>query len=276
MSGSKGTILITGCSSGIGRTTATLMRDRGWRVFTTARKPDDLQKLAREGFEPIELELADPQSIADCAAAFLDHAGTAPLALFNNAAYGQPGAIEDIEPSVLRCQLEVNVIGTHDLTRRIIPAMRARGAGRIVTCSSVLGFIGAPFRGAYCASKFALEGLTDSMRLELRGSGIRVSLIEPGPIHSRFVDNALAAARANVNIQGSVHRPRYEAMIEAMLGGGTQTFKLGPEVVARQVVHACESRFPRRRYKSTIPTHGAGLMKRVLPDWAMDWLVARN
>jgi NAD(P)-dependent dehydrogenase (short-subunit alcohol dehydrogenase family) len=252
------------------------MRAHGWRVFATARKPEDIERLAGDGFEALHLELADGQSIGRCADAFLARVEGHDLALFNNAAYGQPGAVEDITPAVLRRQLEVNLVGTHDLTRRIIPAMRARASGRIVNCSSVLGFIGAPFRGAYCASKFALEGLTDAMRLELRGSGIRVALIEPGPINTRFVDNALAAARANVDVKGSVHRARYDALIEAMLGGGNQTFKLEPEVVARQVVHACESQWPRRRYKSTLPTHGAGFLKRLLPDALMDWVVARN
>lgn len=269
-------ILITGCSSGIGLASARAMKARGWRVFATARKAEDLARLRDvEGVEPVELELSDGASIAACAEKFVaETRGAQLLALFNNAAYGQPGAVEDLKPDILRRQFEVNFIGTHDLTRQIIPAMRAKGAGRIVTCSSVLGFIGAPFRGAYCASKFALEGLTDSMRLELRGSGILVSLIEPGPIRTRFIEHALKAAQANIDISGSVHRERYQTLIASLQSGGNSTFKAEPEAVAAKLVHACESSWPQRRYKITLPTHGAGLLKRVLPDALLDRIVA--
>src|SRR5690606_24281722 len=176
------TILITGCSSGIGLASARMLKARGWRVLATARKPEDLKRLNEEhGLEALYLELADPKSIAGCAEEALSRTRGRLYALFNNAAYSQPGAVEDIPADALRHQLEVNVVGTHDLTRRIIPAMRASGAGRIVQCSSVLGLVSAPWRGAYCASKYALEALTDALRLELQGSGIHVSLIEPGP-----------------------------------------------------------------------------------------------
>ena len=209
------TILITGCSSGIGLASARMMKARGWRVLATARQPDDLKRLTEEyGLEALYLELADSDAIAACAEEALSRTGGRLYALFNNAAYSQPGAIEDVPAHALRHQLEVNVVGTHDLTRRIIPAMRANGRGRIVQCSSVLGLISAPWRGAYCASKFALEALTDALRLELQGSGIHVSLIEPGPIRPRFVENARAAAIANLDLENSVHRERYRQMLE--------------------------------------------------------------
>ena len=206
---SKRTILITGCSSGIGLATARLLRDRGWRVLATARKPEDLHRLEHsERLEAIALELADPSSIAACARETLRRTDGQLMALFNNAAYGQVGAVEDVSADVLRRQMEVNFIGTHALTCALIPAMRAQGYGRIVNCSSVLGLVTGPFRGAYSASKFALEGLTDAMRLELQGSGIHVSLIEPGPIRSQFLDTALALFKANIDRQASPHRDR--------------------------------------------------------------------
>src|SRR5690606_28795529 len=211
-----------------------------------------------------------PDAIAACAAGALSRTGGRLYALFNNAAYSQPGAVEDLSPGTLRRQLEVNVTGTHDLTRRLIPAMRANGEGRIVNCSSVLGLMSAPWRGAYCASKFALEALTDALRLELQGSGIRVSLIEPGPIRTRFVENARAAALANIDIERSVHRERYHRMLTALERGGRQAFKLEPEAVARKVVHAVESPRPKARYYVTIPTYAGAVLRRILPTRLLD------
>ena len=248
-----------------------MLKARGWRVLATARKPHDLDRLKNElGLEVLYLELADPDAIAACAAGALSRTGGRLYALFNNAAYSQPGAVEDLSPGALRRQLEVNVTGTHDLTRRLIPSMRANGVGRIVNCSSVLGLVSAPWRGAYCASKFALEGLTDALRLELQGSGIRVSLIEPGPIRTRFVENARAAALANVDIEKSVHRERYQRMLAALERGGRQTFKLEPEAVARKVVHAVESPRPKARYYVTIPTYAGAVLRRILPTRLLD------
>lgn len=271
------TILVTGCSSGIGWTAARMMKDRGWRVLATARRPEDLARLEGElGVEALYLELADASSIAAAAAAALALTGGRIEALFNNAAYGQPGAVEDLTADVLRRQLEVNVIGTHDLTRRLLPAMRAAGRGRIVQCSSVLGLVAAPFRGAYCASKFALEGLSDALRIELAGTGIHVALIEPGPIRTRFVEHALMAAQANIDIAGSVHRARYEALIAGLAAGGKQTFKLEPEAVVARLIHAVESPRPKARYFVTTPTFAAAFLKRVLPTRLMDVLAAHG
>jgi NAD(P)-dependent dehydrogenase (short-subunit alcohol dehydrogenase family) len=270
------TILITGCSSGIGLASALLLKARGWRVLATARKPDDLKRLTEEhGLEALYLELANPDAIAACAEEALSRTGGRLYALFNNAAYSQPGAIEDLPAHALRHQLEVNVVGTHDLTRRIIPAMRANGRGRIVQCSSVLGLISAPWRGAYCASKFALEALTDALRLELQGSGIYVSLIEPGPIRTRFVENARAAAIANLDIENSVHRERYRQMLDSLERGGRQAFKLEPEAVARKLVHAVESPRPKARYRVTVPTYAVSVLKRMLPTRLLDRVAAR-
>ncbi len=270
------TILITGCSSGIGLASARLMHARGWHVLATARRDEDLARLAAEGLTPVRLELADADSVARCAAAALEAGGGRVDALFNNAAYGQPGAVEDIRADVLRHQFEVNVVGTHELTRLLLPAMRRAGSGRIVNCSSVLGLVAAPWRGAYCASKFALEGLSDALRLELAGSGVHVALIEPGPIRTRFIETAMAAARAHVDITGSVHAETYRRLIAGMERGGKQFFKLEPEAVAAKLIHAVESRRPKTRYYVTTPTYVAAYLKRLLPDRLMDLLAARG
>ena len=277
MTSADRSILITGCSSGIGATAARAMALRGWRVFATARRDEDLARLTGlQGITPLRLDLADPASISACAETVLEQTDGRLLALFNNGAYGQPGAVEDLTAETLRAQFDVNVIGTHDLTRRLLPAMIAQGRGRIVQCSSVLGLVAAPYRGAYCASKFALEALSDALRLELAGTGVRVSIIEPGPIRTRFVDNAVAAARARIDIAGSRHKSRYEAMLEALEAGGKQAFKLEPEAVVGKLIHAVESRRPKRRYYVTLPTYMAAGAKRVLPTALLDWLAARN
>jgi NAD(P)-dependent dehydrogenase (short-subunit alcohol dehydrogenase family) len=270
-------ILVTGCSSGIGLATARLLHRRGWRVFATARRAEDLARLAGdEGLEAVALELADPASIEACAAHVLAATEGRLEALFNNAAYGQVGAVEDLTPEVLRRQLEVNLIGTHDLTRRLVPTMRRQGHGRIVQCSSVLGLVSGRYRGAYSASKFALEALSDAMRLELAGSGIRVSLVEPGPIRTRFIDNVLAAFEGAIDWQASPHRAEYERRLAALRSGGKATFKLEPEAVAAKVLHAVESPRPKIRYYVTVPTRLAVLMRRALSSRAIDRIMARD
>lgn len=271
--GNDRSILITGASSGIGLASATLLKSRGWRVLATARRPEDLAKLEALGCEALPLELADPASIASCATAALDRTDGRLFALFNNAAYGQPGAVEDLTVDVLKAQFEVNLFAWHDLTRRIIPAMRKAGRGRIVQCSSVLGFISPPYRGAYNASKHALEALSDAMRFELQGSGVTVSIIEPGPIATQFVPNAIEAFRRNVAFAGSAHEAEYQKRLEAMQAGGRKRGKLPPEAVAAKLFHAVESARPEVRYRVTTPTHLAAIAKRVLPQSLMDRLV---
>jgi len=270
-------VLITGCSSGIGLASALEMKARGWRVFATARKPEDIARLKDEhGLESLHLDYAEPDSIAEAAAHVLEATGGALTALFNNGAYGQPGAVEDVTPDVLRAQFEANVIGWHDLTRRVIPAMRARGQGRIVQCSSVLGLIAAPYRGAYCASKFAIEALTDVLRIELAGSGIHVSLIEPGPIATRFIEHAVEAYRRNIDMENSPHRDIYRVRLAQMEQGGQKTFKLPPEAVAKKLVHALEAKRPKARYYVTVQTYAVALLRRLLPTRALDAVAASN
>ncbi len=276
MSDAKRTILITGCSTGIGLAAARTLRARGWRVLATARKPADLERLQTiEKLETIPLELSQSASIAKAAETALALTGGKLDALYNNAAYGIVGAMEDTSAEVLRDNLEVNVIAAHDLTRRIIPAMRAQGHGRIVMCSSVLGFVSGPYRGAYCASKFALEAMSDALRIELKPANIQVSLIEPGPIESEFMATAIAKFRAHIEAGTSPHRAYYERRLKEMESGGQNRFKLGPEAVVAKLVHALEAPRPKSRYRIGLMTQGAALLKRALPDVLLDRIVGR-
>lgn len=273
---SQRSILVTGASTGIGLATARALKARGWRVLATARKQDDLDRLSKqEGFEVLPLELTDAASIASCAEEALRRTDGRLTALYNNAAYGLVGAMEDIDAALLRQHFETNVVGTHDLTRRVIPAMRKAGGGRIVLCSSVLGFVSGPYRGAYCATKFAIEALADAMRVELWGSGIHVSLIQPGPIETQFLPTSLAHFRRAVDIERSPHRAAYKKRVALMEKGQPTMFRLGPDAVAAKVVHAVESPRPRIRYRVTLSTHAAAVLKRVLPASMLDHIVAR-
>ncbi len=276
-------LLITGAASGIGRDAARGMAARGWRVLATCRNPDDCAGLIAEGLESFPLDLASGESVAAAAAEALDRTGGRIDALFNNGAFACPGAVEDLPRAALREILEVNLIGQLDLTNRLLPAMRARdagrGAGRIVMNSSVLGLVAARWRGAYVATKFALEGLTDTLRLELRGTGIRVILIEPGPIATRFRQNAIPHFERHVDWRASPHRAAYEATLLKRLyepEAKRDRFELPPSAVTETLARALEARTPRARYTVTTPAHVAGLLRRVLPAGMLDLILSRQ
>ncbi len=276
MSTSQRTILITGCSSGIGYHCAHALHQRGWRVFATARKGEDVARLNDEGLESLQLDLDDSNSIQAALAEALERTGGTLDALFNNGAYGQGGAVEDLRREVLQAQLETNLLGTHELTVSVLRVMRRQGYGRIVHNSSVLGLVALPFRGAYNCSKYALEGLTDTLRLELRGTGIHVSLIEPGPIKSRFRANSFAKYKENIDKDASPFREAYERVEQRLQKKGPAVpFTLGPEAVMEKLVHALEAHRPRARYYVTVPTHLFAALKRLLPHRAMDWVLAK-
>jgi NAD(P)-dependent dehydrogenase (short-subunit alcohol dehydrogenase family) len=265
------TILITGCSSGIGLCVARGLRSRGWRVFASARKPEDVARLASEGLESLQLDLDDSASISAAVDEVLLRTQGTLDALFNNGAYGQPGAVEDLSREVLRMQFETNLFGWHELTRLVLPVMRRQGHGRIIQHSSVLGFVALRYRGAYNASKYALEGLTDTLRLELRDSKIHVSLIDTGPVTSRFRENAHAALLRNIDRDNSVHREHYARVIKRLTTeGAVVPFTLPPEAVLKKVVHALESGNPRARYYVTFPTYLFAFLKRILPQRVLD------
>jgi len=260
------TIIVTGASSGIGAHCARALKAEGWRVFATARKPEDLAALEAAGIEAFRLDYAEPASIAALADVVLERTGGTLDALFNNGAYAQAGAVEDLTVDTLRAQFEANFFGWHDLTRRIVPAMRRQGHGRIVNCSSILGLVPVRFRGAYAASKHALEGLSLCLRAELAGSGVHVSLIEPGPVASRIASNGLVHFEKNIDIEGSVHREAYRAQLTRLRSGGVKSrLKLGPEAVHAVLRHALLSPRPKPHYVVTLPAKAGVLLKRLLP-----------
>ena len=272
----KKSILITGCSSGIGRHVALELKKRGYRVFATARKPEDVDELQTAGLEALQLDLANTSSIRNAVENILQLNNGKLYALFNNGAYGQSGAVEDLSRDVLRDQFEVNLFGTHELTNLVIPVMRRQGYGRIIQNSSVLGFVALKYRGAYNASKYALEGLTDTLRLELKGTDIFVSLIEPGPIKSEFRKNAFRAYQRNINKEHSYHKNVYEALEKRLqTEGPVVPFTLGPEAVLHKIIHALESGHPKARYYVTFPTYLFACLKRILPGRLLDNILIR-
>lgn len=270
-------ILITGCSSGIGWHVANRLHELGYLVVASARKPEDVAKLRAAGLHAVQLDLNDSTSIEAAVAGTLEITGGSLYALFNNGGYGQPGAVEDISRDALRQQLETIVLGWHELTCKLIPVMRQQGYGRIIQNSSVLGLVVMPFRGAYNCAKFALEGLTDTLRLELHGSGIKVSLIEPGPIRSQFRANALNKFLQNVDSERSHFHRHYQAMLGRLQKeGDAQPFTLSPEAVLDKVRHALESNNPKPRYYVTFPTYLFGTLRRVLSTRMLDRILRQT
>jgi len=267
-------ILITGCSSGIGLAVAKGLAARNWRVFASARRQDHVDTLNAMGLEGLLLDLDDSGSIRAAAAEALSRTGGRLDALFNNGGFGQVGAVEDLTRQALREQFETNLFGWVELTNLVIPAMRAAGRGRIVFNGSVLGYAAFPYRGAYTAAKFALEGLADTLRQELRGTGIHVSLVEPGPITSRFRENCLPHFERHIDWRHSVHRASYERQLERLKKPGPAApFTLPPEAVLEKVIHALESERPRPRYPVTVPSVAFWWLKRMLSTRAMDWVL---
>ena len=268
------TILITGCSSGIGYCVASGLQRRGYRVFATARRPESVEKLTAEGFESLQLDLDDTQSIKQAVDEILRRTGGELYAVFNNGAFGLPGAVEDLSRDAIRAQFETNFFGWLELTNLLLPVMRKQGYGRIINNSSVLGFVAMPFRGAYISSKFAIEGLSDTQRLELKGTSIHVSLVEPGPILTRFRTNALLAMQKYIDMENSEHRELYQAVLTRLnTEGPAAPFTLPPEAVLKKVIRALESRNPKARYYVTFPTYLFGYLKRVLPTKILDKLL---
>ena len=252
------------------------MKARGWRVFATARKDTDIARLKDDGLESLYLDYTEPASIAAALAEVLAATDGRLDALFNNGAYAQPGAVEDLPMAAMREQFETNFFGWHDLTRQVIPLMRQQGHGRIVQNSSVLGLIAIGFRGAYTATKFALEGYSDTLRIELDGTGIHVATIEPGPIESRMGQTAALAAKRHIDMENSVHRDYYKRRIARLeQGKGNTRGQLGPDAVLKVLVHACESARPRTHYHVTGPTRIAAAMRRILPGRLLHAALAR-
>ena len=269
---------MTGCSSGIGLATATMLQARGWRVLATARKARDLEMLIANGFDAVEIDMADSDSVCQAAEAVMTLTNGVLGAVINNAGFAQPGAFEDLTREAMREQFEVNVFGLQQLTRMFIPSMCGRGAGRIVMVSSVLGNVALPFLGAYSASKFALEALSDSLRVEMHGSGVAVSIIQPGPIITAFRHHTMDRIDSNDSLQSSRFHMFYS---REMAHRRTRVKTPGvinkpPEAVGRKIIHAVESSRPRRRYCVSPPAYAGAWIRRVLPSSVVDALRAKR
>ncbi|OIQ25957.1 SDR family oxidoreductase [uncultured Vibrio sp.] len=269
-------ILITGCSSGIGLKAAQCLKERGYNVIASCRKTDDVEKLKRQGFTSILLDLASTESIDQAVESVLTLSNNQLYAVFNNGAYGQPGALEDLPTQALKEQFETNFFGWHHLTTQLIPTMRNNGEGRIVQNSSVLGFAAMKYRGAYNASKFAIEGWSDTLRLELKGTNIHVSMIEPGPIETQFRSNALLAFEKWIDAKNSVHKKAYSEQKERLNSNeSNNAFALEPESCIPPLIHALEARKPKLRYRVTTPTKVFAILKRILPSRWLDKILEK-
>jgi short-subunit dehydrogenase len=271
-------ILITGCSSGIGLCAAQTLQKRGYQVFATARKDQDLENLKSQGIESLYMDMEDPASIQQGVNTVLEKTGGTLDALFNNAGYGVPGAVEDLTLAMLRKQFETNVFGPIELTNLIMPVMRKQGHGRIILNTSILGVITMPYRGAYNASKFALEAFSSTLRQECRGSPIFISIIAPGPIKTRFRDNAAKSYHETLENKPSVHESAYQNMQKHFDEPPKSEIALTspPEAVVAKLIHALESPRPKTRYYIGLPAHLFAFLRRILPDAALDWVVAQS
>ena len=270
-------ILITGCSTGIGLDAALQLQQRGYEVIASVRKAEDMDRLKSLGLKQvIQLDLRASESIAAAVQKTLELTGGELFALFNNGAYGCPGAVEDLTRDAIRRQFETNLFGTMELTNLLLPTLMKQQDARVIQCSSVLGLVTLPYRGAYNASKFALEGLTDTMRQELRGTSVKVCLIEPGPILTDFRKNSLAVFQQEIDVQASRHRDKYRATLERLeKPTAAVPFTLGPEAVTKKLIHALESKRPKPRYYVTFPTYLLGYLRRLLSTHLLDQLLAK-
>ena len=270
------TILITGSSSGIGYDAAHGFRALGFRVFASCRVQADCDRLIAQGFDSPLIDYADSDSIKSGLAEVLAATSGTLDVLYNNGAFACPGAVEDLPRGALRAIFEVNVFGYQELTNRVIPVMRAQGHGRIIQCSSVLGLVGLKWRGAYVATKFALEGLTDVLRIEMADTPIKVILIEPGPVTSDIRKNAIPHFERWINWKESARAAEYETLRERLYAdSGPDTFELTASAVTKKLIHAATAKHPRARYYITTPTYLMGLLRRILSTRLLDAVITR-
>lgn len=268
------TILITGCSSGLGYDAAHGLRARGWRVFASCRKAEDCARLMSEGFESPLIDYADSNTIYNGLAEILEKTGGTLDAVYNNGAFACPGAVEDLPRGALRDIFETNLFGVHELTQAVIPVMRQQGHGRIINCSSVLGLVGMKWRGAYVSTKFALEGLTDVLRIEMARTPLHIILLEPGPITSKIRENSIPHFERWIDIKNSARADQYEKLRGRLYEDtGPDRFELPASATTKKLIHALESKRPKPRYYVTTPTHLMGTLRRILPTRALDWVI---
>jgi len=270
-------VLISGCSSGIGLDTAMFLKNKGYDVIATARNDAAVYFLKQKGFKAINLDVNSSLSINEAvskAVLMADENGIE--VLINNAGYGQPGALEDLSREHFREQFETNVFGLVELTNTVLPYMREQNHGQIINISSVLGFVSLPFRGAYSASKYAVEAISDTYRFELADTPITVSLIEPGPIKSRFRQTCIEKTLEAIDIEKSHFKKTYKKMIKQQENAKPQRFTLGGEAVAKKIVKAMNARVPKPRYQVTFPTHLMYFLKRILSSSQLEFLLKRH
>lgn len=274
---SEKSILITGCSSGLGYDAAHGLRARGWRVFASCRKAEDCARLMSEGFESPRIDYADSDSIYNGLAEVLEKTGGTLDAVYNNGAFACPGAVEDLPRGALREIFETNLFGVHELTQAVIPVMRNQGYGRIINCSSVLGLVGMKWRGAYVSTKFALEGLTDVLRIEMARTPLHIILLEPGPITSKIRENAIPHFERWIDIKNSARANQYEKLHDRLYNdNGPDRFELPASATTKKLIHALESKRPKPRYYVTTPTYLAGAARRFLPTRTLDWVIRKT
>ncbi|WP_104399168.1 SDR family oxidoreductase [Vibrio penaeicida] len=272
----KASVLITGCSTGIGYVCAHALHKEGYKVIASCRRQDDVERLRSEGLMCVQLDVSAQDSITSGLSEALQLTEGKIDVLFNNGAYGQAGALEDLPTEALREQFETNVFGWHELVKQVLPIMRKQGAGRIIQNSSVLGFAAMKYRGAYNASKFALEGWTDTLRLELKGSGIHISLIEPGPIETQFRANALKHFKQWIPVESSLHKAEYELQLQRLANDKSgNAFTLPAESIIAPLIHAIESTKPKIRYRVTTPTKVFAILKRILSTRLLDRILSK-
>lgn len=271
MKNSAQTILITGCSSGIGQVSAQILRQKGWDVYPSARKMQDVETLQQAGFKALQLDVDDSHSIRQAVKEMLGQTNGRIDALFNNAGFIQAGAVEDLNRQTLREQFETNIFGALELTNLVLPIMRQQNQGRIIFNSSMLGIVSLKYRGAYNASKFAMEGFVDALRLELLDTSIKISLIEPGPILTKLRENGLLKFKQNIDYTNSQHQKSYDGMLAKLnKKGAAVPFTLQSEAVVKKLIHALESQSPKAHYPVTVPAHLSFLLRRLLPTKWLD------
>jgi len=265
------TILITGCSSGIGYQTALYLKEKGYKVFATARKEEDVKKLQNLGLTSFLLDVTKQQTITDTLVKVLELSDGKLDVVFNNAGFGQPGAIEDLSTDVLKEQFETNVFGLHEVTIQVLKIMKKQGYGTIIQHSSVLGIISLKLRGAYNASKYAIEGLADTLRLELKDTNIDVTVLNTGPVTSDFRKNAIQKTIENIDIDNSRFKEAYDKSMNA--DKSAVPFNLEAIEVAKVVEKIMKTKKVQPRYYITKATYILGFAKRILSTSKLDFIL---
>lgn len=264
--------VITGASSGIGSAAALRLLALGFTVYGAARRLDRLEALATQGVKPLALDVTDTESMRAGIAGVIATAGRIDV-LVNNAGYGSYGAIEDVSPEEAKRQFDVNVFGAMELTTLVIPHMRKQGSGRVINISSVGGRAVGPFGGWYHGTKFALEALSDSLRMELKPFGIDVVVVEPGGIKSEFLD--IAASGLQATSGNGPYADRVKSMLASFTNPRMMRMQSPPQIIADVIARAATVKKPKTRYVAGFGARPLVTLRRLLSDRAFDSLISR-